>query len=135
MEVQIRDFVLSDLEAIKKIHDSTGLDYKFPDLASPLFLVTKVAVVDGIIRACGGAYLQCEYYLWLDPDRWAGPTEKLGVIQQLERGGSHDLWLRGIDCACLYLPPGLARFGKRLESLGFSRDRDGWCSYSKRLTG
>ena len=132
MGALIRDYRASDLKQVKAIHEASGIDYKLPDLSSPLFLVTKVLEIDGIVRACGGGYLQIECYLWLDKSDWADPEQKLMAVQALDRSVMHEAYLRGIDCACLYLPPGMDRFGKRLEDLGFTRDREGWVTYSKR---
>jgi hypothetical protein len=129
----VRDYQPSDFERVKELHEASGIDYQLPDLSSPLFLVTKVVELDGIVRAAGGLYLQCETYLWLDYSDWASPEAKLESIKLLDRAGMQEAWLRGIDCACLWLPPGMDRFGERLvEDLGFIRDRDGWVSYSKR---
>jgi hypothetical protein len=134
--MRLRDYSPSDFEAVKAIHDKTQIDYSFPDLNSPLFLVTKVIEDErGIIRACGGAYLQAEVYLWLDPGDWADPSDKLTAIHALDGAVLHDTYLRGINCAVLWLPPGMERFGERLEQMGFSKDRDGWVSYSKQLKG
>ena len=131
--VVLRDYEPTDLEAVKAIHEASGIDYKLPDLSSPLFLVTKVLVVDGIVRAAGGLYLQLECYLWLDRSDWADPEQKLLAIRALDRATMREAWLKGIDCACLWLPPGMGRFGERLiEDLGFTKDRDGWVSYSKK---
>ena len=136
MRGTVRDYVPSDFERVKEIHEATGIDYEFPDLDSPLFLVTKVLVVDGVVRQCGGLYLQVECYLWADASEWGTPEEKLEGIQALDDAAMGDAWLRGIDQAVLWLPPGMARFGNRLtENLGFTRDRDGWVSYSKKLCG
>lgn len=129
----LRDYIPADFEQVKAIHDASGIDYSFPDLSAPLFLVTKVLVVDGVIRACGGMYLQLECYLWIDHSNWADPDQKLAAIKALDRACMDAAWLRGIDCAVLWLPPGMERFGERLVSdLGFNRDRDGWVSFSKR---
>jgi hypothetical protein len=130
----LRDYQPSDFNAVKAIHEKTQIDYSFPDLSSPLFLVTKVIEDEsGIVRACGGAYIQCEVYLWMDPGDWADPSDKFTAIQALDGAVLHDAYLRGINCAVLWLPPGMERFGERLEQMGFSKDRDGWISYSKRL--
>lgn len=127
----LRDYRPEDFDAVRKIHDDSAIDYKFPNLSSPLFLVTKVYEVDGIVRACGGLYLQCECYLWLDKSDWASPEEKLDAIKALDIAAMRAVWLRGIDQAVLWLPPGMERFGERLvEDLGFKRDRD-WVTYSK----
>lgn len=130
----VRDFAPADLPRIKEIHGQTSIDYKFPDITSPLFLVTKVVEFNGIVRQCGGLYLQVECYLWSDPSEWADPATKFEGIKELDRQSMQEVWLKGIECACLWLPPGMGRFGERLvEDLGFSKDRDGWVSYSKKL--
>ena len=131
MAIVVRNLRPDDVPIIKSIHEATRLDYQFPDIQSPLFLITKVLEVDGVVRQAGGAYLQCELYLWADPSEWALPDEKLDGIRQLERAVISDLYLNGIDCAVLWLPPGMERFGERLEDLGFTKDRDGWRTYSK----
>lgn len=134
MAVIVRDYRAADLERVKKIHEDSGLDYRLPDLSSPLFLITKVVEYDGVVRACGGIYLQGETYLWIDRTDWASPEEKLDWIKTLDKVGMQEAWLRGLDCACLWLPPGMDRFGQRLiDDLGFKKDRSGWISYSKKI--
>lgn len=128
----VRDFTLNDLERVKEIHEASGIDYRFPDITSPLFVVTKVFVRDGIVQACGGLYLQVEAYLWIAHDDWTSPEEKLVVIRTLDRATLREAWMKGIDQACLFLPPGMDRFGERLQDFGWAKDRDGWCSFSKR---
>lgn len=128
----IRDYVPSDFEAVKALHEANEIDYKMPNLNSPLFIVTKVAEVDGIIRAVCGCYLQAELYLWLDKSDWTDPQEKLDLIHELDRPVMYALfWDKGIDQAVLFLPPGMESFEKRLKKLGFTPDRDGWHSWSK----
>jgi hypothetical protein len=129
----IRDFKIEDLPALKKIHENFNLDYALPDLRSPLWVVTKVLEVDGSVRAALGAWVQVELYLLLDNGPWADPKQKLEALKELDRQTIDDLyWLKGIDQACLWLPPNMERFGKRLEKdFGFTKDRDGWVVYSK----
>ena len=130
--ITIRDYTPADFESVKAIHAATEIDYKFPDINAPLFLVKKVVEHDGVVRVAAGMYLQAETYLWLDQTDWASPQDKLDAIKELDKEVMHDTWLQGVDCACLWLPPGMERFGERLtEDLGFTRDRDGWVSYSK----
>lgn len=132
MESQIRPYAATDLAVVQRLHDTSQIDYQLPDLSSPLFLVTKVVEVDGVIRAVGGLYLQVECYLWMDRTDWASPHERMEIIRLLEEACMREAWLQGVDCACLWLPPGMDRFGDRLvQYLGFTRDRDGWVSYSK----
>jgi hypothetical protein len=132
--MRLRDYLPSDFEAVKAIHEKTQIDYSFPDLSSPLFLVTKVIEDEsGIVRACGGAYIQCEVYLWMDPSEWADPSDKLTAINALDGAVLHDCYLRGINEAVLYLPPDMDRFGERLVEMGWDKNRDGWVCYHKRL--
>lgn len=128
----IRDLKIDDIPAIKKIHEESGIDYQFPNLESPLFVVTKVFEADGIIRAAGGLYIQVEAYLWLDKSEWAEPGKKLDTVRRLNDACMDGAWLKGIDCCVLYLPPGFERFGERLVHLGFQPNRDGWVTYSRR---
>lgn len=129
----VRDYQASDFERVKELHEASGIDYKLPDLSSPLFLVTKVVEVDGVVRQFGGLMLQVEAYLVADYSDWGSPQEKLDAIRRLDEVAMHEAWLRGIDCCVLWLPPGMDRFGERLvEDLGFSKDRNNWLSYSKK---
>lgn len=135
MGAVLRDYEPRDFARVKEIHESTNVDYSLPNLSSPLFIVKKVLEVDGVVRMAVGCYIQAEAYLWADPSDWADPEQKLAGIQALDRAGVHELWLKGVDQAVLWLPPGMERFGERLvEDLGFQKDRDGWVSYSK-VTG
>lgn len=127
-----RDYTPADFEAVKAIHESTQLDYNMPDLNTPLFLVKKVLEVNGVVRVVLGMRIEAECYLWLDQSDWADPEEKLVAIAILDREGMAEAWLKGVDDAVLYLPPGMERFGKRLEALGFEKPRDGWTAYSKK---
>lgn len=127
----VRDYTPADFEAVKAIHEQTQIDYKLPNLSSPLFLVKKVLEIDGVVRAMLGMRIEAECFLWLDSSNWADPEEKLVVIEILDREGMAEAWIKGVDDAVLYLPPGMERFGKRLEKLGFTKPRDGWVAYSK----
>ena len=130
--VVVRDFRPDDLERVKELHAASEIDYKCPDFRHPLFLVTKIYEVGGVIRALGAGMLQAECYLILDKSEWAKPDEKLEAVKQLDIAVMRDLWLKGVDTAVLWLPPGMDRFGERLvEDLGFTKDRGGWLTYSK----
>jgi hypothetical protein len=131
MSAILRDYSPSDFEAIRAIHEQTSINYQFPDINQPLFLVKKVLEVDGVVRAAGGAYIEAEMYLWMDNSDWAYPEEKMEAVKLLDKTVLAETWLKGIDCGVLYLPPGMERFGKRLEDLGWSKPRDGWTAYSK----
>jgi len=131
----IRDLEPSDVVEVRQIHENSGLDYSFPDLHSPLFLVKKVLILDGQVRAAVGGKIQLEAYLWLDRrDDWADPEQKLVAIKEVERVAIEEARSKGVDEVVLYLPPEMERFGRRLvEDLGFTADRKNWTSYSKRI--
>ena len=128
----IRDYTADDFEVVKQIHETTQIDYQFPDINSSLFLVKKVLELDGKVVMAAGMYIQCEVYLWSSKEDWGDPEQKLVAIKALDKEVMKETWLKGVDQAVLWLPPGMKRFGERLtEDLGFSRDRSGWVSYSK----
>lgn len=129
----VRDYHSSDFEVVKAIHEYTGIDYKFPNLDSALFLVKKVIEVEGVVRQVVAAYIQVEYYLFADKTEWGTPEQKLECIRKLDKAVTEECWLKGVDEAVLYLPPGMERFGERLtEDFGFNKARDGWVHYTKR---
>jgi hypothetical protein len=128
----IRDYKPSDFSAVAKIHEESGIDYKLPDLESPLFLIKQVAEYEGKVVAALGALIQTEFYLWLSKEEWGTPEQKFSVLKELDESVISEVWLKGVDSAVLYLPPNMERFGKRLEKdFGWSTPRPGWKAFSK----
>jgi hypothetical protein len=136
----IRDYSPRDFEAIKRIHEASGLPYQLPQMnistpkgvkKAPLWLVTKVLEVDGTVRAALGSWIQVELYCWIDKSDWTDAEGKHLALQLLEKETMRELYLKGIEHATLWLPPDMERFGQRLvEDFGFQRT-DGWVTYSK----
>lgn len=126
----VRDYRSEDLEQIKRIHAESGIDYRFPNLESPLFIVKKTLEVDGRVRAAGQLYLQCEAYLQIDKSQWASPVEKMEAIVALDAAATDEAWLKGLSQVVLWLPPGMKRFGDRLAAMGYTKDRE-WTTFSK----
>lgn len=141
----VREYTESDLDALRAMHASQGFDYRFPDLADPIF-VSKLVLEDDDGRPVMAslARVTCEMYLLIDR---AGVTEGLPHISAhrasprqlyerllaLHAAGERDLLARGLDDAHAWLPPSIARrFGRRLEALGWVRD-DVWTPYCRRL--
>lgn len=128
----IRDYEPKDLEDLKRIHSLKSIDYKFPDIESPLFLVKKVLEVEGKVVMALAAYIQVETYLLMDSGNWAKPEEKLEALQSLQAEFLNDLYLKGVDCAVAYVPQEIEKhFGKRMTALGWSRNRDGWRTWGR----
>lgn len=128
----IRDYKVEDFEAVKKLHEESKIDYRMPDLDSPLFLVKKVLELDGVVRAAYGMRIEAEAYLWIDGSDWASPRAKMDYVKELDTLSMIEAWLEGVDNAVCYVPPEKESFGRRIEKeLGFSKPREGWRAYSK----
>jgi hypothetical protein len=131
----VRDYIPADLSALRLIHARQGFDYKFPDLADPIF-VSKLVMQDehGDILMASLARLTCEAYFLLDPDA-GSPRERYSRLVALQERAAKDLERKGLDDAHAWLPPSIAkRFGRRIEQLGWIRD-DKWTPYCLRFCG
>ena len=152
----VREYTVADLDALLALHAAQGFDYAFPDLGNPLF-VTKLVLTDAgqenvvipsearnlsstaddgkTARVLGAALLRltAEAYLLLDP-RAGTPRERWRALLTLHAAAERDAWRRGLEDVHAWLPPRVAaRFGRRLERLGWRRD-DAWTPYCKQLT-
>lgn len=131
MESQVRDYVPADYEAVRALHESSGIDYTLPDLDSPLFVVTKVVERAGRIVACAGARIEAELYLWMSHDVGT-PEERWEDLRKLNVEMLDAAWFIGLNNFVCWVPEGIEKsFAKRLTDLGFSRDRSGWHSWSR----
>lgn len=131
--MRIRPYKESDLAALQRMHEAQGFDYTFPNLADPIF-ISKLVVEDHAGRAVMAslARLTCEMYLLADPDAGT-PRDRYDRLLTLHSAGARDLASRGLDDAHAWLPPEIAaRFGRRLEALGWVRD-SAWTPYCRRL--
>lgn len=129
----IRAYTEADLEALRAMHARQGFDYKFPDLADPIFL-SKLVLADNANRPVMAslARLTCEIYLLADPAAGT-PRERYARLLALHCAMERDLAARGLQDAHAWLPPAIAKkFGRRLEALGWVRD-DAWTPYCRRL--
>jgi hypothetical protein len=129
----IRSYHPDDLEAIQKIHDASGLDYKLPSMNQ--FPVLKALVDEGTIRAAYGMRHVVECYMWLDKGGWADAEQKWMAIKALDREATDAARDLGIDSIMCCVPPTLKRFGRRIsdkkDGLGFSKIRPDWAVYTK----
>ena len=131
--MRIREYTEDDLDVLRRMHARQSFDYKFPDLADPLFL-SKLVVEDDSGRPVMAslARLTCEMYLLLDPTAGT-PCERYARLLAVHAAGERDLLARGLEDAHAWIPPSIAkRFGRRLAALGWIRD-DAWTPYCRRL--
>jgi len=118
----IRDATTKDIPAIAEIHQKMGLDYKMPNLESPLFLVQKLVECDGKIVAACTLKIEAEAYLWVDPELSA--REKVEAMTGMQEHAIAEAWEQGLDGVHCWVPEAVEnRFSKRLKAMGFSRDR------------
>ena len=154
----VREYQEKDLARLRAIHAAQGFAYALPDLTNPLFLTKLVLTRDGKheggsanpggINAdtnaithpnadgiVGAAFLRltAEAYLLLDP-KVGTPRERWQWLLALHAAAERDAWQRGLEDVHAWLPPPIAaKFGKRIERLGWVRD-DAWTPYCKKLS-
>jgi hypothetical protein len=129
----IRDMEEKDIETLKAIHRESGLDYLFPALGDPLFVVKKCSQEEG--RAIQGIAVKLEGTVYLILDHgWSTPEARWQKLQELVEEVKLAAWRKGLDTLTCVVPPELVgSFGKRLEAMGLSEDRP-WKKYSFDLT-
>ena len=130
----MREYNDGDLAALRAMHAKQGFDYPFPNLADPIF-VSKLVVEgdDGRAVMASLARITCEMYLLADPEAGT-PRERHARLLALHEAGERDLLARGLDDAHAWLPPRVAaRFGRRLEALGWVRDA-AWTPFCRKLS-
>lgn len=140
--MRVRAYEERDLQRLRAIHAAQGFGYGFPDVSEPLFVSKLVAEHeqgsgDSVGReesivAASLLRLTAEAYLLLDP-RAGTPRQRWEWLLQLQEAAERDAWARGLEDVHAWLPPEIAaKFGRRLEKLGWVRD-DRWTPYCKRL--
>jgi hypothetical protein len=95
---------------------------------------TPALAREGNCEVVGAALLRltAEAYLLLDP-RAGTPGDRWKWLLALHAAAERDAWQRGLEDVHAWLPPPIAaKFGKRLERLGWVRD-DAWTPFCKKL--
>lgn len=116
----VRPYAESDLDTFKRIHADSGLDYKFPDLSSPLFVAKLVVERNGEPTSLVMGKIHAETYLVTS----GNAAERLKDIEELQPQYISDLWALGIDNVFCGVPRSIDRhFAKHMERLGWERGR------------
>jgi hypothetical protein len=149
--MRIREYIPSDLDALRRMHSAQGFGYPLPDLESPRFVSKLVLEDDGEDIDSGReeadpnsprvsssrvtmAILQrltAETYLLHDPAAGT-PRRRWQSFLALHDAARSAAVARGLDDVQAFLPPPIARaFGRRLARLGWTRDP--WPCFSRRI--
>lgn len=128
----VRDYRPEDLPQIKAIHESVGLDYKMPEIGLPIFFIKKVIVLGDEVVAASVLRVEAETYLWLKRGDWADSEDKLLTLKLLQEEVLDAAWKLGVPNVVAWVPRHVERFfAKDMQTLGWSRDREGWISWSR----
>jgi hypothetical protein len=122
----VRPYTEADLDTFKRIHADSKLDYKMPNLASPLFIVRTVIERAGRPTTLLAGKIDVETYLMTS----GTAAERLEDIEAAQERFLADLWEKGIDNCYCGVPASVNRhFGKHMERLGWERGRPGWINW------
>ena len=123
----IVDLKPEDIAILRAIHLSSGIDYKFPDLAHPLFVNKIASWRDGKLIAAGLHKIAYETFVLVDPK--ATPQGKWAALKELNDQLAIRAYGQGLDETHAALPP--IGFAKRMRQLDWSPDREGWQLWSR----
>jgi hypothetical protein len=122
----VRPYRPTDLDAIRKIHADSKLDYLFPNIESPLFLAKTVIERAGFPTTLLAGKLHCETYLMTS----GSAQDRLQDIEAAQEMFLANLWEIGIDNLFCSVPRSVDRhFGKHMVRLGWEHGRPNWVNY------
>jgi hypothetical protein len=128
----VRPMEEEDVPELQRIHAREGWNYRFPEVATPLFPVRTVAEDMGRTVIASVVKVEAEVYLWMD-HTWGTPAERWEALQEMHKEVIERANRIGFDSLYCVLPPEIAKsFGPRLEELGWSPDR-GWPRFTYQL--
>lgn len=123
----VREYTNADLMHFERIHEASELDYKFPDLSSPLFICKTVIERAGKPTTLIAGRLEVETYLMSS----GGPADKWEDIRLAQPAYMQTLWEKGIDSSYCVVPPEVDKhFAKRMRSLGWQPARN-WFPWTR----
>jgi hypothetical protein len=126
----VRDACSDDSPEVERIHRDMAMDYAFPDLQNPLFVVGKCVYEDGRLKGACYLRLTAECYLWLDPA--ATPREKVNAMNLMQPEVLASARNLGLDEINACIPAAVEKkFLKRLLLLGWDKWRDNWSGWTR----
>lgn len=130
--IGIRSFTMGDLEAVRRMHEQSGLPLNcMPNLENPLFFLRKVVEDNGRVALGGFLKMTAEAFVLVDHSH-ESPEWRWQALQKLTAATLAEATRKGIEDVTCWPPPVVENsFGPRLIDLGFTRSP--WASYSVRL--
>lgn len=126
----VRPYAESDSAFFRRIHAESKLDYRYPDLSSPLFIVKTVIERAGHPATLLAARLTAETYLMTS----GTAKERLEDIELAQSAWLAELWTKGLDDVYCGVPRSVDRhFRRHMERLGWERGRKDWVNYFRNV--
>lgn len=134
MKITIEDITDVTIDRVKRMHEKSGFDYRFPDLNTPRFPVQIVGLAEGHRTFIAAALkVEAEAYLWLDGE-YGTPEERWEGVRAINAKLITRARIIGFDQLYCVLPPEVAKsFGPRLEQLSWVKARP-WPKYTLELS-
>jgi hypothetical protein len=127
--VIIRQYKDEDLDSIEALHEKSGLKYSLPDMET--FFSRRVVDDAGKIGMVSLLKLTAEAYLICDPE-WRNPAWRMNALQSIHAVCNEDARQEGVIEAVAFIPPAIEKtFRRRLERMGWNRNKPSWHSYWK----
>jgi len=127
----VRHFRDEDRAALQQMHEAQNLNYPFPELSSPNFMVRAVLEDNGKVEMAMLLRRTAETYLLMDP-RIGTAREKMGKILALEIETNKVAKSQGLTDKHCWISPTIAEyFGAIITRFGWQESR--WKSFFKEL--
>lgn len=125
----LREYAETDLDRITGMHKDSGLGYTLPSMDT--FFSRRVIESGGQVQMVSLLKLTAEAYLICDPN-WRNPAWRMEALRQLDAVSNSDAHHAGVVEAVAFIPPSVEkRFRRRLERMGWNRNKPSWHSYWK----
>jgi hypothetical protein len=127
--MRIREYEDADLARIEEMHKRSKLKYPLPSM-DDFFSRRVVESVEGV-GMVSLLKLTAEAYLICDPE-WRTPAWRMEALRQIQTVANDDARHMGVVEAVAFIPPGIEKtFRRRLEKMGWHRNKPSWHSYFK----
>lgn len=125
----VRQYKEQDFDRIKEMHEKSGLNYSLPPMDT--FFSRRVVDSEDGVGMVSLLKLTAEAYLICDPN-WRTPAWRMSALQGIDAVCNEDARQKGVLEAVAFIPPSIEKtFRRRLERMGWNRNKPSWHSYWK----